>query len=60
MTDTTITIDEQTRNELVKIKYSLGHESMNEVVLSLINISKKVERANALASSTKKQGGSSI
>ena len=46
MTDTTITIDEKTRNALVKIKYELGYESMNEVVLSLIEISKKIETAH--------------
>ena len=44
--DTTITIDEQTRNELVKIKYALGYESMDEVVKSLLTIAKKVEKAN--------------
>ena len=43
MVDTTITIDEKTRNELVKIKYTLGYESMNEVVLSLINIAKEIK-----------------
>ena len=48
MTDTTITIDEKTRNDLVKMKYTLKYTSMDQVVRSLIEISTKINTADKI------------
>jgi hypothetical protein len=58
--NTTLTLSNKTRDTLMKIKYELGYDTVEEVITSLIEISRKVERANALASSTKNKGGSTI
>jgi hypothetical protein len=39
---TTLTISNKTRNTLMKMKYSLGYPTIEEVILSLIDISTKV------------------
>ena len=42
-TQTTITISTKTRNLLMRMKYDLGKDTIEDVILSLLTITKKIE-----------------